>query len=123
MLLAGTVLMEPAVAGYFLRSNRLRVTRISAGKLRNILDNHLKNAKPYRGYVGTDVINVHALHTAILSGNIVVKSCCCAVGCTNCFKKGSGDTFYRFPEDEQGRLRWIAAGRQERPDTLSPVIS
>lgn len=43
----------------------------------------------------------------------MVKSCC-AVGCTNRFKKGSGVTFYRFPEDEQRRLRWIAAvGRKD----------
>ena len=39
---------------------------------------------------------------------------CCAVSCTNRFKKGSGIKFYRFPENEDRRLRWIAAvGRKD----------
>jgi len=38
----------------------------------------------------------------------MVKSCC-AVGCTNRLKKGSGIQFYRFPEDKVRRGQWVAA--------------
>ncbi len=39
---------------------------------------------------------------------------CCAVGCSNRFRKGSGVNFYRFPEDKERKLRWIAAvGRKD----------
>ena len=34
---------------------------------------------------------------------------CCAVGCTNRLKKGSGIQFYRFPEDKLKRGQWVAA--------------
>ena len=35
--------------------------------------------------------------------------CCCAVGCSNRFRKGCGLQFYRFPVDSDRRDRWIAA--------------
>ena len=39
---------------------------------------------------------------------------CCAVGCSNRFVKGSGVHFYRLPQDEQRKSRWIAAvGRKD----------
>ena len=34
---------------------------------------------------------------------------CCAVGCSNVFRKGSGIQFYRFPVDLERRSKWIAA--------------
>ena len=34
---------------------------------------------------------------------------CCAVGCYNTYKKGSGIQFYRFPTDPERRAQWIAA--------------
>ena len=34
---------------------------------------------------------------------------CCAVGCTNRYRKGSGVHFYRFPDDKERRAKWIAA--------------
>ena len=34
---------------------------------------------------------------------------CCAVGCTNRYKKGSGIQFYRFPEDKARTSCWVAA--------------
>jgi len=34
---------------------------------------------------------------------------CCAVGCTNRLKKGSGIQFYRFPEDKVRRGQLVAA--------------
>ena len=53
-----------------------------------------KSKLKYRGYVGSDVINVHALHAAILSGNseeilwlLVVRTA---------LKKGSDVTFFGF---------------------------
>ena len=39
---------------------------------------------------------------------------CCAVGCSNVYKKGSGISFYRFPTDAERRSKWIAAvGRKD----------
>ena len=38
----------------------------------------------------------------------MVKSCC-AVGCHNKYKKGSGIQFYRIPKDPNRHARWIAA--------------
>ena len=37
---------------------------------------------------------------------------CCAVGCTNRFKKGSSIHFYRFPDNLDRRAKWIAAVRR-----------
>ena len=34
---------------------------------------------------------------------------CCAVGCTNRYLKSCGLQFYRFPENQERRRRWIAA--------------
>lgn len=34
---------------------------------------------------------------------------CCAVGCSNVYRKGSGIQFYRFPVDLERRNKWIAA--------------
>ena len=34
---------------------------------------------------------------------------CCAVGCTNRYSKSCGLQFYRFPENQERRRRWIAA--------------
>ena len=34
---------------------------------------------------------------------------CCAIGCTNCYSKGCGLSFYRFPEEPAKRAQWIAA--------------
>ena len=34
---------------------------------------------------------------------------CCAVGCSDVYKKGYGLQFYRFPVDPDRRRRWIAA--------------
>ena len=34
---------------------------------------------------------------------------CCAVSCTNRYRKGSGVHFYRFPDDKERRAKWIAA--------------
>ena len=34
---------------------------------------------------------------------------CCAVGCSNVYKKGCGLPFYHFPVDPDRRRRWIAA--------------
>ena len=34
---------------------------------------------------------------------------CCAVGCSNVYRKGSGIHFYRFPVDLERRNKWIAA--------------
>ena len=34
---------------------------------------------------------------------------CCAVGCSNVFRKGSGIQFYRFPVDLERRNQWTAA--------------
>ena len=34
---------------------------------------------------------------------------CCAVGCSNVFRKGSGIQFYRFPVDLERWSKWIAA--------------
>ena len=38
---------------------------------------------------------------------------CCAVGCTNRAKKGSGLCFYRFPTDVERRRKWIAAVKRK----------
>ena len=39
---------------------------------------------------------------------------CCAVGCSNRFIKSLGVHFYRFPQDEERKSRWIAAvGRKD----------
>ena len=38
----------------------------------------------------------------------MVKSCC-AVGCSNVYRKGSGIKFYRFPSDAERKAKWIAA--------------
>ena len=38
----------------------------------------------------------------------MVKNCC-AVGCSNTYKKGSGIQFYRFLTDPERRARWITA--------------
>ena len=40
--------------------------------------------------------------------NTIPKNCC-AVGCSNVFRKGSGIQFYRFPVDLERRSKWIAA--------------
>ena len=34
---------------------------------------------------------------------------CCAVGCTNRYKKGTNQSFYRFPVEPNRRARWTAA--------------
>ena len=38
---------------------------------------------------------------------------CCAVGCHNAYRKGSGIHFYRFPTDPEHRSKWIAAVSRE----------
>ena len=38
---------------------------------------------------------------------------CCAVGCHNVYKKGSGVKFYRFPSDSERRSKWIASVKRE----------
>jgi len=42
----------------------------------------------------------------------MVKNCC-AVGCRNVYKKGSGIQFYRFPTDPDRRQKWISAVSRE----------
>ena len=42
----------------------------------------------------------------------MVKNCC-AVGCSNVYRKGSGTKFYRFPSDPERKSKWIAAVRRE----------
>ena len=42
----------------------------------------------------------------------MVKNCC-AVGCSNVYRKGSGVKFYRFPSDPERKAKWIAAVRRE----------
>ena len=38
---------------------------------------------------------------------------CCAIHCSNVYRKGSGIQFYRFPVDEQRRRLWIAAVKRK----------
>ena len=38
---------------------------------------------------------------------------CCAVGCHNTYKKGSGIQFYRFPTDPERRSKWVNAVSRE----------
>ena len=54
----------------------------------------------------------------------MVKSCC-AIGCTNCYKKGSGIQFYIFPQDKVKRAQWIAAVEQKnwKPNSFSWICS
>ena len=42
----------------------------------------------------------------------MVKNCC-AVGCSNVYRKCSGIKFYRFPSDPEQKSKWIAAVRHE----------
>ena len=39
---------------------------------------------------------------------------CCAVNCTNCFKKGSGIGFYSFLVNEDKQKAWIQAISQDK---------
>lgn len=54
----------------------------------------------------------------------MVKSCC-AVGCHNKYKKGSGIQFYRFPTDSEHRSKWVSAvGRENwEPNQYSWICS
>ena len=54
----------------------------------------------------------------------MVKSCC-AIGCTNRYKKGSGIQFYRFPEDKVRRSKWTAAVERKnwKPNSYSWICS
>ena len=56
--------------------------------------------------------------------NTMGKSCC-AVGCVNRYAKGSGIHFYRFPEKDERRARWIAVvGRKNwKPNEHSWICS
>ena len=42
----------------------------------------------------------------------MVKNCC-AVGCHNVYKKGSGIHFYRFPTEPDRRAKWVSAIHRE----------
>ena len=42
----------------------------------------------------------------------MVKSCC-AVGCSNVYRNGSGIEFYRFPNDPERKAKWIAVVKRE----------
>ena len=42
----------------------------------------------------------------------MVRSCC-AVGCSNVYRKGSGICFYRLPSDPERKAKWIAAVKRE----------
>ena len=39
-------------------------------------------------------------------------ACCAAVGCKNRKKKGSGISFFRFPQDSARRKQWVASMRR-----------
>ena len=54
----------------------------------------------------------------------MVKSCC-VVGCTNCYHRGCGLSFYRFPTDSCGRRKCIAAIKRKdwQPSEYSWVCS
>ena len=43
---------------------------------------------------------------------IVMVKNCCAVGCNNTYRKGSGIHFYRFPRDPERKAKWISAVRR-----------
>ena len=51
---------------------------------------------------------------------------CCAVGCTNRYKKGDGRSFYRFPaKNVERRQQWVSAVRRQnwKPDKDSWICS
>ena len=50
---------------------------------------------------------------------------CCAVGCHNAYRKGSGIRFYRFPRDLERRSKWIVTISREnwQPNEYSWLCS
>ena len=57
--------------------------------------------------------------------NKSMLSTCCAIGCTNRYRKGSEVKFYRFPSDSQRRNLWIQAIRRKdwEPNVHSRLCS
>ena len=54
-----------------------------------------------------------------------MSSSCSAIGCTNCYKKGSEIKFYRFPKNPERRRLWVRAMRRDfwKPNVHSRLCS